>query len=99
MFCVKEKNGDRQLLHERLRVHAVAAAEQVKVYGRDNDLLQRIAEDPAFGLTAEELEELAEPSAFTGMAGSQCTRYLHDVIKPILEQNRANMQSADEINV
>ena len=99
MVCVKEKNGDRQLLHERLRVHAVAAAEQVKVYGRDNDLLQRIAEDPAFGLTAEELEELADPSSFTGMAGSQCMRYLHDVIKPILEQNRANMQSADEINV
>lgn len=99
MFCVKEKNGDRQLLHERLRVHAVAAAEQVKVYGRDNDLLQRIAEDPAFGLTAEELEALSDPSAFTGIAGSQCTRYLHDVIKPILEQNRANMQSADEINV
>ena len=50
-------------------------------------------------LTAEELEQLADPSAFTGMAGSQCTRYLHDVIKPILEQNRANMQRADEINV
>ena len=99
MFCVKEKNGDRQLLHERLRVHAVAAAEQVKVYGRDNDLLQRIAEDPAFGLTTGELEELAEPAAFTGMAGSQCARYLHDVIKPILEQNRADMQKADEINV
>ena len=99
MVCVKEKNGDRQLLHERRRVHAVAAAEQVKVYGRDNDLLRRIAEDPAFGLTAEELEELAVPAAFTGMAGSQCARYLHDVIKPILEQNRADMQSADEINV
>ena len=99
MVCVKEKNGDRQFLHERLRIHSIAAAEQVKVYGRDNDLLQRIAEDPAFGLTAEELEALADPSSFTGMAGSQCMRYLNDVIKPILEQNRANMQSADEINV
>ena len=99
MVCVKEKNGDRQLLHERLRVHAVAAAEQVKVYGRDNDLLQRIAEDPTFGLTAEELEALADPSSFTGMAGSQCMRYLNDVIKPILEHNQADMQKADEINV
>ena len=99
MVCVKEKNGDRQFLHERLRIHSIAAAEQVKVYGRDNDLLQRIAEDPAFGLTAEKLEALAEPSAFTGMAGSQCARYLNDVIKPILEQNRADMQNADEINV
>ena len=99
MVCVKEKHGDRQLLHERLRLHAVAAAEQVKVYGRDNDLLRRIADDPAFGLTAEELEELARPSAFTGMAGAQCARYLREVITPILEQNRAYIQKADEINV
>ncbi len=99
MVCVKEKHGDRQLLHERLRLHAVAAAEQVKVYGRDNDLLQRIADDPAFGLTAEELEELARPSAFTGMAGLQCARYLREVITPILDLNRAEIQSADEIMV
>ena len=99
MVCVKEKNGDRQLLHERLRLHAIAAAEEVKMYGRDNDLLRRIADDPAFGLTAEELEALADPSAFTGMAGSQCIRYLHEVIKPILEHNQANIQKADEINV
>ncbi len=99
MVCVKEKHGDRQLLHERLRLHAVAAAEQVKVYGRENDLLQRIADDPAFGLTAEELEELARPSAFTGMAGLQCARYLREVITPILDQNRAEIQSADEIMV
>ena len=99
MACVKEKHGDRQLLHERLRLHAVAAAEQVKVYGRDNDLLQRIADDPAFGLTAEKLEELARPSAFTGMAGLQCARYLREVITPILDQNRAEIQSADEIMV
>ena len=99
MVCVKEKHGDRQLLHERLRLHAIAAAEQIKVYGGDNDLLRRIEEDPAFGLTAAELEELAHPAAFTGMAGSQCTRYLDDVIKPILEQNQAEIQSADEINV
>ena len=76
MVCVKEKNGDRQLLHERLRLHAIAAAEQVKVYGRDNDRLQRIAEDPAFDLTAEELEALAHPSAFTGMAG--CYRQIFE---------------------
>ena len=99
MVCVKEKHGDRQLLHERLRLHAISAAEQVKVYGRDNDLLQRIADDPAFGLTAEELEELARPSAFTGMAGLQCARYLREVITPILDQNRAEIQSADEIMV
>ena len=99
MVCVKEKHGDRQILHERLRLHAVAAAEQVKVYGRDNDLLQRIADDPAFGLTAEKLEELARSSAFTGMAGAQCARYLREVITPILEKNRAEIQSADEIMV
>ena len=89
------------LLHpdRYLRYCPCCAQEQIKVYGGDNDLLRRIEEDPAFGLTAAELEELAHPAAFTGMAGSQCTRYLDDVIKPILEQNQAEIQSADEINV
>ena len=99
MFCVKQKSGDRQALHERIRQHAIAAAEQVKLYGKGNDLLQRIAEDPAFGLTAAELEKLSDPSALTGMAGSQCERYLRDVIRPLLAWNRADMQKTDEITV
>ena len=99
MYCVKEKGGDRQLLHERIRIHSVAAAEQVKQYGKQNDLLSRIEADPAFGLTAEELEKIADPSAFTGMAARQCEDYLRDVIRPLLNAYAEEIRSADEINV
>ena len=99
MLCVKEKGGDRQLLHERIRLHAIAAAEQVKVYGRDNDLLQRIADDPAFGLTEEELARATDPAAFTGMAAEQCETYLREAIRPLLAANDGAEQAADEIRV
>ncbi len=99
MFCVREKGGDRQVLHERIRVHSIAAAEQVKLYGGDNDLLDRIAADPAFGLDHSEIAKLSEPAAFTGMAAEQCTRYLKEVILPLLDLNRDSIRHADEIRV
>ena len=68
MYCVKNKGGDRQTLHETIRRHSVAAAEQVKLYGKDNDLLERVMQDGSFGLTKEELEALTDPATFTGMA-------------------------------
>ena len=99
MYCVKEKNGDRQQLHEHIRQHSIAAAEQVKLYGRPNDLLDRILADPAFGLTQEELDTVADPSAFTGMAAQQVDAFLKDEICPLLEENAGSITAADEINV
>ncbi len=99
MYCVKEKGGDRQLLHERIRIHSVAAAEQVKLYGAENDLLTRIEGDPAFGLTEEELQRIADPAAFTGMAARQCQDFLSQEIRPILEENRDQIRKTDEISV
>ena len=99
MYCVKEKGGDRQLLHERIRIHSVAAAEQVKLYGAENDLLTRIEGDPAFGLTEEELQRIADPAAFTGMAARQCQDLLSQEIRPILEENRDQIRKTDEISV
>ncbi|MCR5138184.1 MAG: adenylosuccinate lyase [Oscillospiraceae bacterium] len=99
MYCVKQKGGDRQLLHERIRIHSMAAAEQVKLLGAENDLLRRIAQDPAFGLTAEELETLSDPAGFTGMASQQCEDYLRDEIRPILQENRDLIRRADAISV
>ena len=99
MYCVREKGGDRQQLHERIRLHSVKAAEQVKCFGKENDLLERIAADPAFGLSPEELEKVADPSVFTGMAAIQCEQYLRDEILPLLEANRSQIQTADEIFV
>lgn len=99
MYCVQHKGGDRQSLHERIRQHSMAAAEQVKLYGRENDLLRRIGQDEAFGLTAEELDALLDPAAFTGMARRQCDQYLTQVIQPILEAHRGELGAEARIDV
>ncbi|MBR4578318.1 MAG: adenylosuccinate lyase [Oscillospiraceae bacterium] len=99
MYCVKTKGLDRQTLHERLRVHAREAAEQVKLYGRENDLLQRIREDDAFALSETELQTLLDPGAFTGLAQQQCRRFLQEEIHPLLEANRDRLGMGVEINV
>ena len=94
MHCVAHKGGDRQALHERIRVHSMAAAEQVKLHGKENDLLQRILDDPAFGLTQAELDALLDPAAFTGMASRQCGQFLETCVQPVLDAN-ADVPSAD----
>jgi adenylosuccinate lyase len=76
MRAVK-RGGDRQELHERLRAHSQAAGRRVKEEGEENDLLSRVAADPAFGLKARELEGLMEPSLYTGLAEKQTEDYLH----------------------
>jgi adenylosuccinate lyase len=99
MYCVEHRGGDRQSLHEAIRRHSVAAAEQVKLYGKENDLLARIAADPVFALTAEELEKLADPAGFTGMAERQCERYLKETVRPLLEKNQSEIGAKAEIRV
>lgn len=74
MYCVKTKDGDRQELHEAIRKHSIMAAEQVKLYGNENDLIERIKKDDTFGLSAMELEVLLDPVKFTGMAEYQCEK-------------------------
>ena len=88
MYCVKEKGGDRQALHEAIRQHSVAAAKQVKLSGAKNDLLDRILADPVFGLNAEELAPLVDPAKFTGMAVSQTDTFLRTQAAPVLEKYR-----------
>ena len=99
MYCVKTKGLDRQTLHERIRVHSRAAAEQVKLFGRENDLLERIRTDEAFALSDGELEALLDPAAFTGMAERQCETFLREEIRPILAANADSLGAAAEINV
>lgn len=99
MYCVKHKNGDRQTLHEAIRQHSVAAAKQVKLYGRDNDLLQRIMGDERFDLSPEELASLLDPAAFTGMAEHQCERFLAGQVRPVLTQNAACLGAGGQVNV
>ena len=87
MYCVK-KGGDRQELHEAIRTHSVAAAQQVKMYGKSNDLLERIMADEKFDLTKEELDELANPKLFIGLAKEQTEKFLNQYVYPAIEKNR-----------
>ena len=90
--------GDRQELHEKIRVHSMAAARQVKEFGKPNDLLHRIADDPAFGMQYEDLVQLMEPKNFIGAATLQTESFLKDVVQPIL-QTHQSVDTLPEINV
>ncbi len=99
MYCVKNKGADRQTLHDHIRQHSVKAAEQVKLYGKENDLTERIRADEAFAVTDAELEALLDPGSFTGMAERQCERFLEEEIRPLLDSSRDCLGANAEINV
>lgn len=99
MYCVKNKGGDRQKLHEAIRKHSVMASEQVKLYGKENDLIERIKADAVFHLTETEMENLLEPSKFTGMAEYQCEKFIRETVNPVLESNKQRVNVAAQINV
>ncbi|HAZ18751.1 MAG TPA: adenylosuccinate lyase [Clostridiales bacterium] len=86
MHCVK-KGGDRQALHEAIREHSVATAKEIKLRGKDNDLLDRILADERFHLTREELDSILSVEQFIGRAKEQTEEFLYDIIRPILEEN------------
>ena len=98
MYCVKTKGGDRQELHEAIRKHSIMAAEQVKLYGNENDLIERIRKDDTFGLTAMELEILLDPAKFTGMAKYQCEIFVNETVKPFLNQEQ-RVEIEAQVNV
>ena len=85
MMHAVRKGGDRQTLHERIRQHAMAAGQRIKQEGLPNDLLERIADDPAFGLSPDELPDLLDPARFTGLAARQAEDYLSGEAAQILE--------------
>ena len=85
MDAVK-RGGNRQVLHERIRTHSLAAGSRVKDEGKDNDLLERIAADPAFGLSAEEVRRHLDPADYIGCCPEQVERFLRDCVQPVLEK-------------
>ena len=99
MMDAVERGGDRQELHERIRVHSIAAANAVKMEGRPCDLLSRIAADPAFQTDEETLTASLSPENFIGCAEKQTRQYLAEVIQPILAENEGQTIQAQEINV
>jgi adenylosuccinate lyase len=83
-----KRGGDRQALHEKVRVLSMEAAKEVKEYGRPNDLIERIIKDGTFNMTEEELYELLKPENFIGCAAMQVTDFMADVIEPLLQMNK-----------
>ena len=99
MMDAVKAGGDRQELHERIRELSMEAGRNVKVNGGENNLLELIAADPAFGLSLEDLKKTMEPSRYVGRAPEQVDAFLSQVVNPILEEYRELLGEKAEINV
>ena len=99
MMEAVKRGGDRQELHEKIRVHSMAAGKVVKAEGGQNDLVDRIAADPAFGMTKPEIEAMLKPENFVGRAPQQTEEFVRDFIRPILDANADALGLKVEINV
>ena len=99
MMDAVKAGGDRQELHEKIRTLSMEAGRMVKEEGKDNNLLQLIAEDPDFPMELEELEKTMEPSRYVGRAPYQVTKYLNEVIGPMLEENKEELGVTAQISV
>ncbi len=99
MMDAVKKGGDRQELHEKIRVYSMEAGRRVKQEGLDNNLPELIAQDAAFGLSAEEIRAIMKPENFVGRAPAQVEDFLAEYVEPVLEKNRDLLGVAVEINV
>ncbi len=99
MMDAVKKGGDRQQLHEKLRVHSQAAARVVKEEGGRNDLIDRIVNDPAFMVSREEVEAILDPANFIGRSKEQVEEFLSGVIRPVLDANRSLLGEKQELSV
>ncbi|MDD5729366.1 MAG: hypothetical protein PHV59_12460, partial [Victivallales bacterium] len=93
--------GDRQALHEAIRVHSMDAAKRIKEEGGDNDLLERLKADPVFAGVAGRIDELVDPRAFIGRAPEQAEEFLNNQIYPLFERMKEEMadDNGEAINV
>ena len=99
MMDAVKRGADRQVLHERIRVHSMAASKVIKEEGGENDLLERIAVDDAFGVTLDELKSIISPEKYVGRAPQQTEEFLNEVVKPALEPYSSIATEQAEINV
>ena len=99
MMDAVKRGGDRQELHEKIRTHSMAASRVVKEEGGENDLLERIANDPAFGVTLDELEAILDPAKYVGRAPEQTTDFLKEVVEPAIAPYNDIQDEKAEITV
>ena len=99
MMDAVKAGGDRQELHERIRELSMEAGRNVKVEGKENNLLELIAADPAFNMSLEDLQKTMDPSKYTGRAEVQVEAFLKNVIQPMLEENKDILGMTAEVNV
>ena len=99
MMDAVKAGGDRQELHERIRELSMEAGKTVKVEGKDNNLLELIAADPAFNLTLEELQKTMDPKKYVGRAKEQTESFIAKVVNPVLDSHKEMLGMTAEINV
>ena len=99
MMDAVKAGGDRQELHERIRELSMEAGRNVKVEGKDNNLLELIAADPAFNLTLEELQKTMDPKKYVGRAKEQTESFIAKVVNPVLDSHKEMLGMTAEINV
>jgi adenylosuccinate lyase len=97
LMAAVKTGGNRQQLHEKIRRHSHAAAEQVKKHGRKNDLIDRLKSDPAFAKV--DLKKVLDPKAYIGCAAQQVDEFLSDIIEPIRKRYRKQLSRKSELNV
>ena len=88
MMEAVKRGGDRQELHEKIRTHSMEAARQVKMEGRPNDLLMRIAQDDTFNLTGDHIDNLVDPALYIGRGPQQVVEFIEEYIQPIIDSNK-----------
>jgi adenylosuccinate lyase len=98
MDCVKN-GGNRQELHERIRQLSMKAGKNVKEMGGENNLLELIAEDDTFPVTLEALKASMDPKKYVGRSPRQVEKYLEEVVRPVLDENKEILGMTAEINV
>ena len=101
MMNAVKKGGDRQELHEKIRIYAMEAGKRVKEEGLENDLIERILADSSFGLTTDDVAEILQPEKYTGRSEEQVVEFIENCINPILDSNSnlINNNEKVEINV
>jgi adenylosuccinate lyase len=99
MMNAVKRGGDRQELHERIRIHSMEAAKMVKVEGKENDLIERIAYDDLFGLSMGELKSILKPELYVGRAPEQVVEFIAEFVNPIIESNKDIIGEISELKV